>query len=76
LAIGVIPPSLARSRRTSLSNGTCHTAALLPHCDVVLTHGGYGAIMACLSLGLPMVVLPVSADQPRNARRCADLGVA
>jgi len=51
-------------------------AALLPHCDVVLTHGGYGAIMACLSLGLPMVVLPVNADQPRNARRCADLGVA
>jgi MGT family glycosyltransferase len=51
-------------------------AALLPHCDIVLTHGGYGAIMACLSLGLPMVVLPVSADQPRNARRCADLGVA
>jgi UDP:flavonoid glycosyltransferase YjiC (YdhE family) len=51
-------------------------AALLPYCDVVLTHGGYGAIMACLSLGLPMVVLPVNADQPRNARRCADLGVA
>ena len=51
-------------------------AALLPQCDVMLTHGGYGAIMACLSLGLPMVVIPVSADQPRNARRCADLGVA
>ena len=51
-------------------------AALLPHCDVVLTHGGYGAIMACLSLGMPMVVLPVNADQPRNARRCAELGVA
>lgn len=27
-------------------------AALLPHCDAVLTHGGYGAIMACPSLGL------------------------
>ena len=51
-------------------------AALLPHCDLVLTHGGYGAIMACLSLGLPMVVVPVNGDQPRNARRCADLGVA
>ena len=51
-------------------------AALLPSCDLVLTHGGYGAIMACLSVGLPMVVLPVNGDQPRNARRCADLGVA
>jgi UDP:flavonoid glycosyltransferase YjiC (YdhE family) len=50
-------------------------AALLPSCDLVLTHGGYGAVMACLSLGVPMVVLPAQADQPRNARRCADLGV-
>ena len=51
-------------------------ATLLPRCDVVLTHGGFGTIMACLNLGVPMVVLPVNADQPRNARRCADLGVA
>ena len=51
-------------------------AALLPRCAVVLTHGGYGTIMACLTLGVPMVVLPVNADQPRNAQRCADLGVA
>ena len=50
--------------------------SLLPRCDVVLTHGGHGTLMACLSLGVPMVVLPVNADQPRNARRCADLGVA
>jgi UDP:flavonoid glycosyltransferase YjiC (YdhE family) len=50
--------------------------SLLPRCDVVLTHGGHGTLMACLSLGVPMVVLPVNADQPRNARRCADLGLA
>jgi len=50
--------------------------ALLPRCDVVLTHGGHGTLMAYLSLGVLMVVPPVHTDQPRNARRCADLGVA
>jgi UDP:flavonoid glycosyltransferase YjiC (YdhE family) len=50
-------------------------ATLLPRCDVVITHGGFGTIMGCLSVGVPLVVIPVNADQPRNARRCADLGV-
>jgi MGT family glycosyltransferase len=50
-------------------------AELLPRCDVVVTHGGFGTIMGCLSAGVPMVVLPVQGDQPRNARRCIELGV-
>ncbi len=49
--------------------------ALLPQCDLVVTHGGFGTIMGCLAVGVPMVVLPVQGDQPRNARRCAELGV-
>ncbi len=49
--------------------------ALLPRCDVVVTHGGFGTIMGCLAAGVPRVVIPVQGDQPRNARRCADLGV-
>jgi MGT family glycosyltransferase len=48
---------------------------LLPKCDVVVTHGGFGTIMGCLSAGVPMVILPVQGDQPRNARRCIDLGI-
>lgn len=48
---------------------------LLPRCDLVITHGGFGTIMGCLAAGVPMVVIPVQGDQPRNARRCADLGV-
>nr|MBA2451985.1 glycosyltransferase [Chloroflexia bacterium] len=48
---------------------------LLPRCDVVITHGGFGTIMGCLAAGVPMVVMPVQGDQPRNAQRCADLGV-
>ncbi|MGH2351831.1 MAG: glycosyltransferase [Chloroflexota bacterium] len=48
---------------------------LLPHCDLVLTHGGSGTVMAALIHGLPLVTVPISADQPENAARCAALGV-
>lgn len=49
---------------------------LFPYCDLVVTHGGTGTVMAALSHGLPMVIIPVAADQPDNARRCTQLGVA
>jgi MGT family glycosyltransferase len=49
---------------------------LLPHCDLVITHAGYGTVTAALSCGLPMVAIPIDADQPLNAERCAALGVA
>ena len=49
---------------------------LLPHCDLVLTHGGSGTVRAALSQGLPLVIIPIAADQPDNARRCASLGLA
>jgi UDP:flavonoid glycosyltransferase YjiC (YdhE family) len=48
---------------------------LLPHCDAVVTHGGYGTTSAALTAGLPLVFIPISADQPHNAERCAALGV-
>ncbi len=48
---------------------------LFPHCDLVVTHGGSGTVRAALDHGLPLVVIPIAADQPDNARRCADLGV-
>jgi len=50
-------------------------AALLPRCSLVVTHGGHGTLMAGFALGLPAVVLPVNADQPRNGARCEALGV-
>jgi UDP:flavonoid glycosyltransferase YjiC (YdhE family) len=49
---------------------------LLPHCDLVITHGGSGTVRTALGAGLPMVILPIAADQPDNAHRCAALGVA
>jgi UDP:flavonoid glycosyltransferase YjiC (YdhE family) len=48
---------------------------LLPHCDVVVSHGGSGSVIGALAHGLPVVVMPIGADQPLNAARCAALGV-
>jgi UDP:flavonoid glycosyltransferase YjiC (YdhE family) len=49
---------------------------LLLHCDLVVTQGGSGTMMDSLSHGLPMVMIPIGADQPENSQRCAELGVA
>lgn len=51
-------------------------AQLLPQCDLVISHGGSGSVIGALAHGLPSVLLPMGADQPHNARRCADLGTA
>lgn len=51
-------------------------ARLLPHCSAVISHGGSGSVLGALAHGLPMVLLPIGADQPWNAARCEALGVA
>ena len=51
-------------------------ASLLPHCDLVVSHGGSGSVLGALSHGLPSVLIPMGADQPLNGERCARLGVA
>jgi UDP:flavonoid glycosyltransferase YjiC (YdhE family) len=49
---------------------------LLPHCELVVSHAGSGSVLGALAHGLPMVLLPIGADQPLNAARCRELGVA
>jgi len=51
-------------------------SVLLPHCHLVVSHGGSGSVMGALAHGLPMVLIPMGADQPLNAARSAALGVA
>lgn len=51
-------------------------SAVLPHCAAVVSHGGSGSVIGALAHGLPMVLIPIGADQPYNAARCAKLGVA
>jgi UDP:flavonoid glycosyltransferase YjiC (YdhE family) len=51
-------------------------AELLPRCAAVVAHGGSGTVIGALAHGVPMVLAPMGADQPHNARRCRELGVA
>src|SRR5204863_7210801 len=49
---------------------------ILPHCTMVISHGGSGSVLGALAHALPAVLIPMGADQPLNAARCADLGCA
>lgn len=49
---------------------------LLPACDAVVCHAGWGTTMAALAHGLPMVLVPIAADQPAIASRCDEAGVS
>ncbi|MFL6206428.1 MAG: glycosyltransferase [Acidimicrobiales bacterium] len=42
--------------------------ALLPRCDLVVSHAGSGTVLGALAIGLPQVCLPQGADQFLNAR--------
>lgn len=48
-------------------------ATLLPHCDVVVNQGGT-AILDILGHGLPLLVVPQSANQFHNAEACVVSG--
>ena len=47
---------------------------VMPRAAALLCHGGSGTIIGALAAGLPMVIAPIMADQPHNARRVAAVG--
>jgi MGT family glycosyltransferase len=49
---------------------------LLSRCTAVICHGGSGTLTAAIVQGLPMVILPIAADQLENGERCASAGFA
>jgi MGT family glycosyltransferase len=67
LGLGVIPPNARVERWVPHSD-------LLPRTDVVVTTGGTGTVLATLSAGVPLVVVPTAWDQPENAWRVAEAG--
>jgi UDP:flavonoid glycosyltransferase YjiC (YdhE family) len=49
-------------------------ALLLPTCSAVVCHAGAGTALGALAFGLPLVLLPMGADQFQNAAAVASAG--
>jgi UDP:flavonoid glycosyltransferase YjiC (YdhE family) len=47
---------------------------VLPHASLAVIHGGSGTTFGALAAGLPLVFVPMMADQPANARLVAGAG--
>jgi MGT family glycosyltransferase len=47
---------------------------VLAHAAAAVVHGGSGSTLGAIAAGVPLVVVPLFADQPENARRVAEVG--
>jgi MGT family glycosyltransferase len=47
---------------------------VLGHAAMAVVHGGSGSTLGAIAAGVPLVVVPLFADQPQNARRVAEVG--
>jgi UDP:flavonoid glycosyltransferase YjiC (YdhE family) len=66
-ALGAAPPNLR-------VEAWVPQADVLGHAGMVVSHGGSGTTLGALAAGLPLVVVPLFADQPENAQRVAAAG--
>lgn len=67
-ALGASPPNVHLTRWVPQADA--FAAASL-----VVCHGGSGTTLGALAAGLPLVIVPLFADQPPNAERVAAVGV-
>ena len=67
--LGPLPPHIRVERFVP-------QAEILGRCSAVVSHGGSGSVLGALAHGLPQVLIPMGADQPLNAARCEQLGLA
>jgi UDP:flavonoid glycosyltransferase YjiC (YdhE family) len=66
--LGAPPPNARLERYVRQSH-------VLPRCSAVVCHAGFNTLIAAFSHGLPVVCLPLGADQPVNAR-CVEAAYA
>ena len=69
------PDDIATPANAGLTRFIQH-AAVLPHADLVISHGGIGTALAAMAHGVPVLFLPLGRDQPINAAAIAATGAA
>jgi UDP:flavonoid glycosyltransferase YjiC (YdhE family) len=75
LAVGKDPAAFGRQPPNVHLEPWIPQTQLLPRCDVFISHGGFNSVKEALSVGVPLVVLPIMSDEPYSAERCEALGV-
>ena len=65
--LGVIPDNVRVERFVP-------QAEIMPYASAVVCHGGSGTLLSTLATGCPVVVIPLFADQPANARAAEAAG--
>lgn len=66
-AVGAVPANVHLTRWVPQPDA-------LAEASLVVSHGGSGTTLGALAAGLPLVIVPLFADQPPNARRVAEVG--
>lgn len=67
-AFGALPAHVRIERWVTQSEVLCSS-------ELVITHAGYNTVAETLSVGLPLLAIPLHANQPSVAKRCDVLGV-
>jgi hypothetical protein len=67
-------PAPVTSSRLSYSPGPVNLAHALPHCQLVVCHGGAGVLNEALLQGVPTLLLPQQAEQFLISRRVHEQG--
>jgi UDP:flavonoid glycosyltransferase YjiC (YdhE family) len=73
---GIDPAELGPLLPNVRVDGFVPQAEILPRSSAIVSHAGSGSVLGALAHGLPQVLIPMGADQPLNAARCEELGLA
>jgi MGT family glycosyltransferase len=68
-------PQIAATENNAVVVGYAPQLALLRRASLVISHGGLNTTLEAISQGLPLVLIPITNDQPGIAARAKRLGV-